>query len=116
MLQQTLIEGSYILARRTVYEYAVEDVHRENRIAEQLRTARSRLLQLFLINLQIESLAVEDGILGRSNTHHVQFQLAALHEVGILILDLFDELAAHCTHTADKEVEHLVLREEEAIV
>ena len=66
------------------------------------------MLQFFLISLQVESLSVEDGILGRSNAHHVQFQLAALHQVGILILDLFDELTAHGTYTADKEVEHLI--------
>ena len=108
MLQQTLVESGYILAGCTVYKHAVEDVHRQDGIAQNLWSARVRILQFLAVVLEINTIAIEDGVLGRSDTHHVELQFAALHEVGILVFDLLDELSAYGTHTADEEVQHLV--------
>ena len=39
-----------------------------------------------------------------------------LFQLVVLRANLLDELAAHCSHSADEEVEHLVFGEEEGVV
>ena len=116
MLEESLIEGSHIFRCRTVNENRIKDVHVEHILAQFLRRAGFRSLQLFAVMIQVDAVAVENGILRTCDSHHIQFQTVALFQLLILVSYLFDEFASYRSHSADEEVEYLVFRKEERIV
>ena len=50
------------------------------------------------------------------NAHHIQLQATFLHQLFLLTCELLNQAIAHRTCTTDKEIEHLIFRQEERIV
>ena len=116
MLQQRLVNLCHLLARRAVDEHAVEAVHFYNGVAQLALVALVGVCEQFAIVGEVDAVAVEECLLRGGYAHHVQLQTLCALQLLILIVNLFEQLSAHCAHAADKEVEHLVFRQEERVV
>ena len=72
--------------------------------------------QDFLVVVEVDAVAVQYEVVNIGNAHHVQLQALRLHQVLLLCTDLFEQHAANGADAADKEVQHLVFRQEEGVV
>ena len=59
MLKKFLIESCHFAACSTVNEYAIEDVHADDFLAQVIDVAWSRLCQLLAIIAEVDALAAE---------------------------------------------------------
>ena len=85
-------------------------------IAQSLYVALLALAECSAVVCEVKTLAVEYCVAAVGNTHDVQLQAVLLLQLLLLRCNLLYEAAAHGTDTADEEVEHLVLRQEERVV
>ena len=116
VVYQFLIHRRHIAARRTVHKHAVEDVHPYYSGLKPLRVARFRPVEQFAVVVQTDAVAVEHRLMARCHAHHVELQPLLLHQLRLLRLYLFKQVAAHRSDAADEEIEHLVFAEEERVV
>ena len=116
MFQQRLVNLCHLAAGGAIYKDAVVQVHIYYLLEQLLRVARRCALKLLFVVLQIEPVWIEERAAAVGNSNYVKLQMALLHKGGVLLLYLLNEFSAHCAYTADEEVEHLVLREEEGVV
>src|SRR5574344_1616238 len=103
MLKKLLIESCHLTACSTVNEYAIEDVHTDDFLAQVIDVAWSRLGQLLAIIAEVDSVAAEYRIVAARYTHNIQFETATLLQFLILRVNLRDEIASNGSHTADKQ-------------
>ena len=117
MIEEVAVESGHIGRSGAVDKDTVEDVHADDLVAQTLDVALGSALEtLAHILRQGNATAVENSVVTAGHTHHVEQQALLLLELLLLQADLLQKLTAHGAHTADEEVEHLVLREEERIM
>ena len=116
MLEEFLIESCHIVACRAVNKHTVEYVHADYFLAQVIDVAGSRLCQFLAIVAEVDTVAVEYRVVTARNAHNIQFETACLLEFLILRVNLRDKISAHSSHSAYKEVEHVVFAQEERVV
>ena len=115
--QEVFIQGSHSCACRTVHEYGVKDIHADNLVTKRIQRAFLTFLRQFFAKAsQVKSLAAEDCFGSIGNTYHIQLQAVLLHQFLTLAVNLFYQTAAYRTNSADKEVQYLILRQEERVM
>ena len=116
MIQEITVKSGHIGTGGTIHKYGIEYVHPDDLIMQYLNVAGWGILQLLAVCIQVNALTAEHSLAAACNTHHIQLEPALLHQFFALSAYLLQQTAAHGTHTTDKEVEHLILGQEERVM
>ena len=106
-LDEKVPSGNTIAGSAITVDNVVAQV--EAVIMKGLEVAGRSLVKFLAVGVQIYALTAEHGLASACYTNHVELEAALLHQFLALAADLLQQTAAHGTHTADEQVEHLIL-------
>ena len=114
MHQELFIKRGDFGTCRTIHKNRIENIHADNLVMQHSGRRRdSFFFHLFPIRSKVNARTCEECTVPVGNAHHLQLQAAFLHQLLLLATDLFYQAAAHRTGTTDKQVQYLILRQEE---
>ena len=125
--QECLIQPCHIGTCRAIHKHAVENIHADDFLLQTFQIAclgslqtstqlcDGKLAVLFPLR-EVNAVSVEHRIVSTGNAHHIDLQVALLHQFLTLTGYLLQQAATHCANTAEEYVQHLILRQEERVV